>query len=131
MTTAQLPIHPILLVLKDGKDVAENACFEASTSGVTATVEGGTNTLVWDTEAPCGAGKVFVHSAGEGPFTPMTAGAGATLHTYKSAEFETLPIPTGTIGCYPFDDAGTVSPPTCTRTWRVARMGTRCVSDED
>ena len=40
--------------------------------------------VVWDTEAPCGGGRKYVHFAA-GQSAPMTAGAGAEIHTSRRA----------------------------------------------
>jgi len=88
--------------------------------------------LVWDTEAPCGGDRMYIHYAGEADGVtkaPMTAGAGALVHTYMAGYFETLPVPAGTTGCY----AATIDMHQCShaKEWQVARHGTPCPESED
>lgn len=80
--------------------------------------------VVWDADAPCGDGKAYIHFAGGPGFAPMTAGAGATIHSYQAAMFDAMPVPAGTTGCADF--ALTTSQGICKTQWQVARHGTMC-----
>lgn len=62
-------------------------CFETEENGKIAQI-GTSIVIVWDPDAPCGAGKSYIHGAGMGDFAPMTAGAGPLKHTYYAATFE-------------------------------------------
>lgn len=61
-------------------------CFEADEKGFIARIST-SSVVVWDPDAPCGAGKAFIHAAGQGEWSPMTASAGPTRHTYHAGTF--------------------------------------------
>lgn len=141
-------IYPIA----DGKDVDDGECIESPPQGVSAklvwkkdddgepSVTDTSRLLVWDTEAPCDTAnhEVYVHFAGgqtaaEGDDTttsPMTAGAGTEIHTYRAAWFDVLPVPVGTTGCH------SLSPKKVQgchhmKEWKVARHQSSCPEDDE
>ena len=132
----------------DGKEVQNGDCIESCPQGVSAKLvweqEGNTDLsrlLVWDADAPCSENdndndndenQVYIHFAGgqatsdlEDTTTPMTASAGNTIHTYRAAWFDTLPVPTGTTGCHPLS-VDTVQGCHHMKEWKVARYETSC-----
>ena len=124
-----------LVIVGDGSE-----CFESSSEmGVLAQVAGSEvdAILVWDQDAPCGTGHVYVHYAADGMvndiFEPMTAGAGPLVHKYLAANFwEDLPIAENSTGCQPLDTKY-FSPALqqCSKTWSVARYGTPCPKQKE
>jgi hypothetical protein len=70
--------------------------------------------VIWDSDAPCGPDKAYIHYAG---VAMMTSGAGATTHTYRAGSFDTLPVPSGTTGCHDFT---LTAMPSCGKEWQVA-----------
>lgn len=89
--------------------------------------------VIWDKDAPCPNGGSYIHYAANGNVEnvePMTAGAGAVVHTYRAAIFKKgLPLPAGTTSCNAFD---TLEQPVamddlaCLQSWQVARFGNLC-----
>ena len=113
-------------------------CFQAPSDtkarGVLAFLEAAhTEPIVlWDPDAPCGT---YIHFASIGRdkglnVEPMTAGAGAKIHTYHAAVFSELPssLPEGTVGC--MDKNMNMNwenlHPQCELTWKVARFDASC-----
>ena len=77
--------------------------------------------VAWDTEVGiCAEGELYVHFVPPASSAPMTAGAGATTHTYKACTFDSVPV-AGT-GCQAFDGKGGNN---CEE-WLVARASTSC-----
>ena len=114
----------------DKVTVDDGTCFESlSPLGISAIVSGEyfENVMIWDEDAPCPTGQVYVHFAGDydGVFgANMTAGAGYKIHTYRAAIFDVLPVPQGVAGCYRADlNVANY----CVTTWKVARYGTDCI----
>jgi hypothetical protein len=81
----------------------------------------GESFIVWDPDAPCGAGQSWIHNVGTEPGSPMTAGAGALVHRYVSGRFDTTTVAeySGTAGsCQPIPRGGSDL-----ASWHVARAG--------
>mmetsp|Transcript_10226 Transcript_10226/g.24547 ORF Transcript_10226/g.24547 Transcript_10226/m.24547 type:complete len:230 (-) Transcript_10226:130-819(-) len=63
-------------------------CYEIENAQVGKVMPTKKGVIVYDPDAPCGAGKAFVHAAGNGLFEPMTAGGGPGRHKYYAAIFD-------------------------------------------
>eukprot|EP00440_Ansanella_granifera_P011986 gb/GFBE01013024.1/.p1 GENE.gb/GFBE01013024.1/~~gb/GFBE01013024.1/.p1 ORF type:complete len:211 (+),score=57.50 gb/GFBE01013024.1/:1-633(+) len=80
-----------------GKDIGllvglNGACFEIPDKEAGKVARSSAGTIAYDPDAPCGAGKAFIHSAGESEFAPMTAEAGPGKHKYYAAIFDGLVV---------------------------------------
>ena len=81
-------------------------CFKAPPAGgVVPELSGDTSHLVvWDSSGcPDKPGFAFVHYAGKGPFVPIYATVGDTVHSLHAAYYDTLP--TSETGCQKFTQA--------------------------
>lgn len=58
--------------LGDVKELS-GRCFESFGKGFTC--DAGPGQVVWDLDAPCGAGSAYIHAAPGAGCAPMTAGA--------------------------------------------------------
>eukprot|EP00438_Fugacium_kawagutii_P018307 Skav212456 [mRNA] locus=scaffold385:121470:134940:+ [translate_table: standard] len=65
----------------------EGACYEIANADAGKTMSPTPGVVVYDPDAPCGAGKAYIHSSGKGKFAPMTAAAGNGKHKYYAANF--------------------------------------------
>eukprot|EP00439_Symbiodinium_sp_Y106_P051756 s3186_g6.t3 len=66
----------------------DGVCYEIDNDQVGKTMPTKKGVIVYDPDAPCGAGKAFVHASGNGNFEPMTAGGGPGKHKYYAAIFD-------------------------------------------
>jgi len=64
----------------------KNQCFEADKDGKTAQI--GPRVIVWDKDAGCAEGQVYIHAAGKGKFISMTSAAGSATHTFAAKTME-------------------------------------------
>ncbi|CAE7771797.1 Ttn [Symbiodinium pilosum] len=66
----------------------DGVCYEIENAQAGKIMNAKRGVIVYDPDAPCGSGKAFIHSAGNGLFEPMTAGGGPGKHKYYAAIFE-------------------------------------------
>ena len=65
----------------------QGACYEITNADAGKIMSSTPGVLVYDPDAPCGAGKAYIHSSGKGKFAPMTAAAGNGKHKYYAGNF--------------------------------------------
>lgn len=113
----------------DNQVVNSLKCFDSPPYGISARVTGNfpEGVVIWDSDAPCGEGKAYIHYAGSGNVKTMTAGAGPLMHTYRAAFFDELPVMQGAVGCAEFRVKFSSY---CKTEWQVARHGTSCADVE-
>mmetsp|Transcript_108131 Transcript_108131/g.131925 ORF Transcript_108131/g.131925 Transcript_108131/m.131925 type:complete len:133 (-) Transcript_108131:46-444(-) len=101
-------------------------CFESEGSGFSC--DAGPGVVVWDPDAPCGAGKAYIHAAPNAGTAPMTAGAGPTVHKYFSATVTNAESFASSVGKCAQSPVAT-GPAT---SWQVADLsrGGKCTAEE-
>eukprot|EP00435_Cladocopium_sp_Y103_P055148 s316_g18.t1 len=104
----------------------QGACYEIANADAGKTMSPTPGVVVYDPDAPCGAGKAYIHSSGKGKFAPMTAGGGKGKHKYYAANFAGKIVAeykdfVGTCADIPQNGAETIS-------WEIANVerGGKC-----
>lgn len=104
----------------------QGACYEIANADAGKTMAPTPGVVVYDPDAPCGAGKAYIHSSGKGKFAPMTAGGGKGKHKYYAANFAGKIVAeykdfVGTCADIPQNGAETIS-------WEIANVerGGKC-----